>query len=96
MLGLHVAIPQYRERVANNGNPLTRESLANLFAKALRAADVQKSAHGLRKGGNAANHRAEINWRLCIFSNQLAPFGQAAVVRLAGFMLCGGKAGRQV
>jgi integrase len=49
-----------------NGNPLTKESLGNLFAQACRAAGIQKSAHGLRKAAatNAANHGAPSpNWR---------------------------------
>lgn len=45
-----------------NGNPLTKESLGNLFAEACRAAGIQKSAHGLRKAAatNAANHGATV------------------------------------
>jgi integrase len=47
---------------ASNGNPLTKESLGNLFAEACRAAGVRKSAHGLRKAAatNAANHGATV------------------------------------
>ncbi|MDP2355730.1 MAG: tyrosine-type recombinase/integrase [Beijerinckiaceae bacterium] len=45
-----------------NGNPLTKESLGNLFAEACRAAGIRKSAHGLRKAAatNAANHGATV------------------------------------
>jgi integrase len=45
-----------------NGNPLTKESLGNLFAEACKAAGVRKSAHGLRKAAatNAANHGATV------------------------------------
>jgi len=49
--------------IANaRGNPMTKESLGNLFAEACRAAGVQKSAHGLRKAAatNAANHGATV------------------------------------
>jgi integrase len=47
---------------ASNGNPLTKESLGNLFAEACKAAGVRKSAHGLRKAAatNAANHGATV------------------------------------
>jgi hypothetical protein len=48
---------------AGNGNPLTKESLGNLFAEACRAAGVRKSAHGLRgkaAAANAANHGATV------------------------------------
>src|SRR5271170_2905059 len=47
---------------AGNGNPMTKESLGNLFADACRAAGVRKSAHGLRKAAatNAANHGATV------------------------------------
>ena len=47
---------------ASNGNPLTKESLGNLFAEACKAAGVLKSAHGLRKAAatNAANHGATV------------------------------------
>lgn len=34
---------------ANNGAPLRKEVLGNLFAEACRAAGIKKSAHGLRK-----------------------------------------------
>ena len=46
----------------SNGNPLTKESLGNLFAEACKAAGVRKSAHGLRKAAatNAANHGATV------------------------------------
>lgn len=54
---------------AANGNPLTKESLGNLFAEACRAAGVQKSAHGLRKAAatNAANHGATVAQLEAIF-----------------------------
>jgi integrase len=47
---------------AGNGNPLTKESLGNLFTEACKAAGVRKSAHGLRKAAatNAANHGATV------------------------------------
>src|ERR1700716_543744 len=47
---------------ASNGNPLTKESLGNLFAEACKEAGVRKSAHGLRKAAatNAANHGATV------------------------------------
>jgi len=47
---------------ASNGNPLTKESLGNMFRDACRAAGVNKSAHGLRKAAatNAANHGATV------------------------------------
>ncbi|WP_244433289.1 tyrosine-type recombinase/integrase [Bradyrhizobium japonicum] len=47
---------------ATNGNPLTKESLGNLFAEACRTAGIWKSAHGLRKAAatNAANHSATV------------------------------------
>lgn len=47
---------------ASNGNPLTKESLGNLFRDACRAAGISKSAHGLRKAAatNAANHGATV------------------------------------
>ena len=43
-----------------SGQPLTKESLGNLFADACRAAGIRKSAHGLRKAAatNAANNGA--------------------------------------
>ncbi|WP_049810386.1 tyrosine-type recombinase/integrase [Bradyrhizobium japonicum] len=47
---------------ASSGNPLTKESLGNLFRDACRAAGINKSAHGLRKAAatNAANHGATV------------------------------------
>ncbi|MGK7057866.1 tyrosine-type recombinase/integrase [Bradyrhizobium sp. 1050_B9_N1_2] len=47
---------------ASNGNPLTKESLGNMFRDACRAAGINKSAHGLRKAAatNAANHGATV------------------------------------
>lgn len=57
---------------ASNGNPMTKESLGNLFAEACRAAGVQKSAHGLRKAAatNAANHGATVAELEAIFGWQ--------------------------
>jgi integrase len=47
---------------ATNGNPLTKESLGNMFRDACRAAGIRKSAHGLRKAAatNAANRGATV------------------------------------
>ena len=59
--------------IANaRGNPMTKESLGNLFAEACRAAGVQKSAHGLRKAAatNAANHGATVAELEAIFGWQ--------------------------
>lgn len=57
---------------AGNGNPLSKESLGNLFAEACRAAGVRKSAHGLRKAAatNAANHGATVAELEAIFGWQ--------------------------
>jgi integrase len=57
---------------ASNGNPMTKESLGNLFADAYRAAGVGKSAHGLRKAAatNAANHGATVAELEAIFGWQ--------------------------
>jgi len=57
---------------ASNGNPMTKESLGNLFSEACRAAGVQKSAHGLRKAAatNAANHGATVAELEAIFGWQ--------------------------
>jgi integrase len=56
----------------SNGNPLTKETLGNLFAEACGAAGVQKSAHGLRKAAatNAANHGATVAELEAIFGWQ--------------------------
>lgn len=47
---------------ASNGNPLTKESLGNMFRDACRAAGIAKSAHGLRKAAatRAANNGATV------------------------------------
>jgi integrase len=47
---------------SSNGNPLTKESLGNLFRDACRGTGINKSAHGLRKAAttNAANHGATV------------------------------------
>lgn len=47
---------------AGNGNPLTKESLGNMFRDACRASGIRKSAHGLRKAAatNAANRGATV------------------------------------
>jgi integrase len=54
---------------ASNGNPLTKESLGNLFAEACKAAGVRKSAHGLRKAAatHAANNGATVAQLEAIF-----------------------------
>jgi integrase len=54
---------------ASNGNPMTKESLGNLFAEACRAAGVRKSAHGLRQGrrhqrGEPRRHRGRARGHL--------------------------------
>ena len=56
----------------SNGNPMSKESLGNLFAEACRAAGVRKSAHGLRKAAatNAANHGATVAELEAIFGWQ--------------------------
>lgn len=53
-------------------NPMTKESLGNLFAEACQAAGVRKSAHGLRKAAatNAANHGATVAELEAIFGWQ--------------------------
>jgi integrase len=57
---------------ASNRNPMSKESLGNLFAEACRAAAVRKSAHGLRKAAatNAANHGATVAELEAIFGWQ--------------------------
>lgn len=52
-----------------NGKPMTKESFGNAFFDACRAADVQKSAHGLRKIGatRAANNGATVAQLNAIF-----------------------------
>jgi integrase len=54
---------------AENGNPMTKESVGNAFRDACRAAGVLKSAHGLRKAAatNAANHGATVAQLEAIF-----------------------------
>lgn len=54
---------------AANGNPLTKESLGNMFGEACRAAGVRKSAHGLRKAAatHAANRGATVAQLEAIF-----------------------------
>jgi integrase len=46
----------------SSGNPMTKESLGNLFAEGCKAAGIRKSAHGLRKAAatNAANRGATV------------------------------------
>ena len=47
---------------ASNGNPLTKESVGNMFRDACRAAGIAKAAHGLRKAAatRAANNGATV------------------------------------
>jgi integrase len=51
------------------GQPMTKESLGNLFADACRKAGIRKSAHGLRKAAatNAANNGATVAQLEAIF-----------------------------
>jgi len=53
----------------NDGRPLTKESLGNMFRDACRAAGINKSAHGLRKAAatRAANHGATVAQLEAIF-----------------------------
>jgi integrase len=52
-----------------DGQPMTKESLGNLFADACRAAGIRKSAHGLRKAAatHAANNGATVAQLEAIF-----------------------------
>jgi integrase len=54
---------------ANDGKPLKKESLGNMFADACKAAGINKSAHGIRKAAatRAANNGATVSTMDAIF-----------------------------
>lgn len=82
-----------------SGNPLTKESLGNLFREACRAAGLNKSAHGLRKAAatHAANNGATVNELEAIFGwagGQMASLYTKAANRRALAKRAGNKLSR--